>query len=60
MHSKDIFYISFKKEHPHDKHCYILFSYNDPETTHETIIDNLRSVSEELIKVYQNISSKFK
>ena len=59
MFSKEIFYISFKKEHPHDKHCYILFSYNDPETTQETIIDNLRSVSEELIKVYQNISTKF-
>ena len=59
MFSKDIFYISFKKEHPHDKHCYILFSYIDPEVTHETIIDNLRSVSNELIRVYQNIASKF-
>ena len=59
MFNKDIFYVSFKKEHPHDKHCYVMFSYNEEEITFERIISNLRSVSEELIRIYQSISSKF-
>jgi DNA-directed RNA polymerase subunit L len=59
MFNKDIYYVSFKKEHPHDKHCYILFSYIDDDITFEKIASNLRTVSEELIKIYQNISSKF-
>jgi DNA-directed RNA polymerase subunit L len=59
MFNKDIYYVSFKKEHPHDKHCYIMFSYIEEDITLEQIISNLRSVSEELIKVYQSISSKF-
>ena len=59
MFNKEIFYVSFKKEHPHDKHCYIMFSYIEEEITLEQIISNLRSVSEELIRIYQSISSKF-
>ena len=59
MFNKDIYYVSFKKEHPHDKHCYIMFSYIEEEITFERIVSNLRSVSEELIRVYQSISSKF-
>ena len=59
MFNKEIYYVSFKKEHPHDKHCYIMFSYIEDEITFERIVSNLRSVSEELIRVYQSISSKF-
>jgi len=61
MFSKDIYYVSFKKEHPHDNHSYVLFCYNnDTEVSSEIIINNLRSVSSELIKIYEIISSKFK
>ena len=58
MFKTQIFYVSFKKEHPHDTHCLISFAYND-EVTSEVIIDNLRIVAGELIRVYEIISSKF-
>ena len=55
----EIFYVSFKKEHPHDKHCYVLFSFIDNEVTPENIMVNFKKVSTELIKTYQYISSNF-
>jgi DNA-directed RNA polymerase subunit L len=55
----EMFYVSFKKEHPHDKHCYILFSFIDNEITTENIMVNFKKVSSELIKTYQYISSNF-
>jgi len=58
MFKAQIFYVSFKKEHPHDTHCLVSFAYND-DVTSETIIDNLRIVAGELMRVYEIISSKF-
>jgi DNA-directed RNA polymerase subunit L len=58
MFKTQIFYVSFKKEHPHDTHCLVSFSYND-DVTSEAIIDNLRVVAGELMRVYEIISSKF-
>ena len=50
--------MSFKKEHPHDTHCLVSFAYN-AEISNEGVIDNLRSVSTELIRIYESISTKF-
>jgi DNA-directed RNA polymerase subunit L len=58
MFKSEIFYVSFKKEHPHDTHCLVSFTYND-DVTSEIILDNLRMVASELIRVYEIISSKF-
>ncbi len=58
MYRSDIYYVSFKKEHPHDTHCLVSFTYNT-EISNEGVIDNLRNVSTELIRIYESISSKF-
>ena len=58
MYRADIYYVSFKKEHPHDTHCLVSFAYN-AEISNEGVIDNLRNVATELIRIYESISSKF-
>lgn len=58
MFRSDIYYVSFKKEHPHDTHCLVSFTYN-AEISNEGVIDNLRNVATELIRIYESISSKF-
>ena len=58
MYRADIYYVSFKKEHPHDTHCLVSFTYNS-EISNEGVIDNLRNVTTELIRIYESISSKF-
>lgn len=58
MYRSNIYYVSFKKEHPHDTHCLVSFAYN-AEISNEGVIDNLRSVSTELIRIYESISTKF-
>ena len=58
MYRSNIYYVSFKKEHPHDTHCLVSFAYN-AEISNEGVIDNLRNVSSELIRIYESISSKF-
>ena len=58
MYRADIYYVSFKKEHPHDTYCLVSFAYN-AEISNEGVIDNLRNVATELIRIYESISSKF-
>ena len=60
MMKTDIFYVSFKKEHPHDTHSLVSFSYYDTEISHEAIFNNLRVVSTELIRIYRTIQSNFR
>lgn len=60
MFRPDLYYVSFKKEHPHDTHSLVSFAFHDPELSHEVILSNLRTVSTELIRIYQTIKSNFR
>jgi DNA-directed RNA polymerase subunit L len=59
MFSKDIHYISFKKEHPHDTFCFVSFAYKK-EVAIDRIIDNLTKVTEQLIRIYDKIEQSFR
>ena len=59
MFSKDIYYVSFKKDHPHDQHCFISFAYRT-ETSLDVVIGNLVAVVAHLIRVYESISTYFR
>jgi DNA-directed RNA polymerase subunit L len=58
MYSKEIYYISFKKDHPHDTHCYVSFAYRN-EVTFETIVGHLDDVVTRIIQMYETISGNF-
>jgi DNA-directed RNA polymerase subunit L len=58
MYSKDIYYISFKKDHPHDSHCFVSFQYKNPVEL-ETITQHLSQVSKKIIDSYKSISTYF-
>jgi hypothetical protein len=58
MTKKEVFYVSFKKEHPHDTHSLVLFSYKNPDITDEEVIGDLRKVTIELIRIYKLILSE--
>jgi len=57
-YKKDIYYISFKKDHPHDTHCYVSFAYRNV-VTFETIIGHLDDVVTRIIQMYETISGNF-
>jgi DNA-directed RNA polymerase subunit L len=59
MFEKKLFYVSFKKEHPHDSYSLISFSYKD-EISDEEIIDNVRTVAIQLIEIYRYIQGEFR
>jgi DNA-directed RNA polymerase subunit L len=59
MFEKQLFYVSFKKEHPHDSFSLISFSYKD-EPSEQEIIDNVRTVASELIDIYKYIQGEFR
>jgi len=54
MFGKNIYYVSFKKEHPHDTHCLIHFAYKTKVDVGQIILD-LTSVTDELIRIYDKI-----
>jgi len=58
MYGKDIYYISFKKDHPHDSHCFVSFQYKNPVEL-ETITLQLSQVSKKIIDTYKSISGYF-
>ena len=60
MFKSEIYYVSFKKEHPHDTHSLVSFAFHDTERSHEVIFNDLRSVSTELIRIYRTIQSNFR
>jgi DNA-directed RNA polymerase subunit L len=59
LFNASIYYISFKKEHPHDSHCIVSFTYKE-EVTIENVFLDLRRVVNKLVKTYQIISSNFR
>lgn len=54
MFGTKIYYVSFKKEHPHDTHCLIHFAYKTKVDVGQIILD-LTSVADELIRIYDKI-----
>jgi len=58
MFGKEIYYISFKKDHPHDSHCFITFEYRNPVQI-DTITKDLSRVSSQIIETYKTISAYF-
>jgi len=59
MYHEVMYYVSFKKEHPHDTFSLISFSYKE-EVSEQEIIANIKTVSDELIGIYTTINSKFR
>jgi DNA-directed RNA polymerase subunit L len=58
MFGKEIYYISFKKDHPHDSHCFVSFEYRNPVKI-DTITKHLSLVSSQIIENYKTISAYF-
>ena len=59
MFNKSIYYVSFKKEHPHDLHCIVSFTYKNVVTV-ENVFSDLRHVVNKLMKTIRIISSNFR
>jgi len=59
MFGKKIYYVSFKKEHPHDTHCLIHFAYKNNVEVGK-IIHDLTTVTEELNRIYDKIEKSFR
>ena len=59
MFGKEIYYVSFKKEHPHDTHCLIHFAYKNKVEVGK-IIHDLTKVTEEVIRIYDKIEQSFR
>ncbi len=58
MFGKEIYYISFKKDHPHHTPCFVTFQYRNPVEL-ETITNHLAQVSKKIIDTYKSISTYF-
>ena len=54
MFGDKIYFVSFKKEHPHDTHCFIHFAYKAEVDVGQIILD-LTKVSTQLIHIYEKI-----
>jgi len=59
MFSEDIYYVAFKKDHPHDNHCYVHFAYKEP-VEFDKIIHDLSQVTEQIIRIYNKIEQSFR
>lgn len=59
MFHKEIYYISFKKDHPHDSHCFVSFEYKNPVEL-EILTKHLSQVSTQVIESYKTISTYFR
>ena len=60
MNRDELYYVSFKKEHPHDTYSLVLFSHKNPEITDSVIIEMLKNVADELTRIYKKIDSEFR
>ncbi len=58
LYGPEIYYISFKKDHPHDSHCYVSFQYKNPSDL-GIVTKHLSQVSKQVLEAYQAISSYF-
>jgi DNA-directed RNA polymerase II subunit RPB3 len=53
-----ISYVSFKKDHPNDSHCFVIFSYKE-ESDKNGIYDDLSLVSNVCIDIFNKIKERF-
>jgi DNA-directed RNA polymerase subunit L len=58
LFGKDIYYISFKKDHPHHTPCFVTFQYRNPVEI-DTITNHLSQVSKKIMDTYKSISTYF-
>lgn len=58
MFGKKLYYISFKKDHPHDTHCFIHFAYKTKVEVGQIILD-ITTVAEQVISIYDKIQKSF-
>jgi DNA-directed RNA polymerase subunit L len=56
---EEIYYVSFKKDHPHDTHCFVHFAYKTKVEVGK-IIDDLNRVIAELTRIYDKIEQSFR
>jgi DNA-directed RNA polymerase subunit L len=57
MFKNELSYVAFKKDHPHEIYCDILFSYKNDGIPIETIISQLTQTANEIIHIYKTIES---
>ena len=57
MFKKELSYVAFEKDHPHEIYCNILFSYKNNTIPIETIVSQLTQVANEIIHIYKTIES---
>jgi DNA-directed RNA polymerase subunit L/DNA-directed RNA polymerase alpha subunit len=57
MFNKELSYVAFEKDHPHEIYCNILFSYKNNDVPIETIVSHLSQVANEIIHIYKTIES---
>lgn len=57
MFNKELSYVAFEKDHPHEIYCNILFSYKRNDVPIETIVSQLTQVANEIIHIYKTIES---
>ena len=59
MFGEKIYYVSFKKDHPHDTHCLIHFAYKSKVEVGQIILD-LTQVTDQLTHIYDKIEQSFR
>uniref|UniRef100_A0A6C0ETC9 DNA-directed RNA polymerase RpoA/D/Rpb3-type domain-containing protein n=1 Tax=viral metagenome TaxID=1070528 RepID=A0A6C0ETC9_9ZZZZ len=59
MFAKEIYYVAFKKDHPHDTHCYVHFAYKDI-VDFDKIVNDLSQVTEQIERIYNKIEQSFR
>ncbi len=57
MFKNELSYVAFKKDHPHEIYCDILFSYKNDNVPIETIVSHLTQTANEIIHIYKTIES---
>ena len=57
MFKSEFSYVAFKKDHPHEIYCDILFSYKNDNIPMETIVSQLSQTANEIIHIYKTIES---
>lgn len=57
LFNKELSYVAFEKDHPHEIYCNILFSYKNNDIPIETIVSQLTQVANEIIHIYKTIES---
>jgi DNA-directed RNA polymerase subunit L len=55
LFEKQLSYVAFVKDHPHEVYCTILFSYRNTNIPMETIVSQLTETAKAIINIYDMI-----